>query len=1083
MKILKIEFCNLNSLKGHWSIDFEHPDYLSESIFAITGPTGSGKSTILDAISLALYGQTPRLGLITKNNNEIMTRHCAECSSELTFETVHGRYRCSWSQRRAFGKVSGNLLAQKHEIVNAENGEILAAKIRDVAAKVEEVSGMDFQRFTRSILLAQGDFAAFLQANEDERAPILEQITGTEIYREISIAVHERSRDEKNLLDKLKAELENIKTLDDDEENVLKTNLTNKSQTLQEMQKELKKNEMILAWQKGIIKLKQDLLELEKQQQEQELAEKEFKPKLEKLERGNRASRLESEYKLLLQRRKDLSNEKIALDKLENELVNDRQKLDKMQEIGKTLADKLLTAEEELEKQEPIIQEVIQLDARLAFIKEDLDKSAKVHKKNTEELRKLENEISELQTNEKKTEKLLQKQRIWLEDHKCDAALVDELAGHQVKIESLSQKQQELEEFLIREEKAKKAYQIVEKNTQQKLQQYEKNQKEFSVAEEAQKQALEQFNQLSALGTENDLRVKMHELRSKANFFDVVASLEEHRKKLHKDKECPLCGSKEHPFLGVDPLQESDDFTEKIEALEKQITKLEKSRKHCESTQNNIKDINTKLQVSFTEYQAAKKEKENKLQQFNEIKDELKKFNSAVEQQLKSLLENLAVFSIKEPELKQSKKLLEMLEKRRDDWKKNADQKNVLEAEITKLKINFAHKDQNQKQAAELLAEEKSKLQEQQIQFDALVKDRKIKFADKNPKTVQENLRKALNDAKKAADNARVEQEAFNQKFNLKNGQLKAFNQNIEKLQPEVITLAQNFEIAFNKLNFTDEKEFSLALLSNEDKEAIEKQKKELETNKIGLQSTVNDRRKSLKKEENKKLSEKNTEEIDEIIKNIEKQLQELNKEIVEIRLSLDRNEQAIKEAQKKAEELEKQRLEYNKWESLNKLIGSHDGKKFCNFAQGLTFEVLVRLANEQLLQLSDRYMLIRDFESPLTLNIIDNYLAAEIRSTKNLSGGESFLVSLALALGLSKIASRKIRIDSLFLDEGFGTLDENALELALSTLANLREDGKLIGIISHVYALKERITRQIAVTPQSGGISKLEGSGVQMLN
>jgi exonuclease SbcC len=113
---------------------------------------------------------------------------------------------------------------------------------------------------------------------------------------------------------------------------------------------------------------------------------------------------------------------------------------------------------------------------------------------------------------------------------------------------------------------------------------------------------------------------------------------------------------------------------------------------------------------------------------------------------------------------------------------------------------------------------------------------------------------------------------------------------------------------------------------------------------------------------------------------------------------------------------------------------------------------------------------------------VIDNYQAGEIRSTKNLSGGEAFIVSLALALGLSQMASHNVRVDSLFLDEGFGTLDDEALDTALETLAGLQQEGKLIGVISHVQALKERIATQIQVTPDSGGRSRLSGPGCVQL-
>ena len=135
------------------------------------------------------------------------------------------------------------------------------------------------------------------------------------------------------------------------------------------------------------------------------------------------------------------------------------------------------------------------------------------------------------------------------------------------------------------------------------------------------------------------------------------------------------------------------------------------------------------------------------------------------------------------------------------------------------------------------------------------------------------------------------------------------------------------------------------------------------------------------------------------------------------------------------------------------------------------------------LARLSERYTLLRDKENPLELNVCDSDQAGEIRSTRNLSGGESFIVSLALALGLSSMASRTVRLDSLFLDEGFGALDEDSLDVALDVLASLPDDGKVIGIISHVSSLKERIRKSIQVISMAGGRSRLEeGEGVKAL-
>ncbi len=192
MRILAIHLHNLNSLAGRWSIDFSAPEYVASGIFAITGPTGAGKSTILDAICLALYGRTPRLRQVTRSQNEIMSRRTGACAAEVEFETSQGRYRCHWSQHRARRRPDGQLQQPRHELVDAVTGRVLETRMKAVAEQVERLTGMDFERFTRSMLLAQGDFAAFLQAGPDERAPILEQITGTAVYSRISILVHER---------------------------------------------------------------------------------------------------------------------------------------------------------------------------------------------------------------------------------------------------------------------------------------------------------------------------------------------------------------------------------------------------------------------------------------------------------------------------------------------------------------------------------------------------------------------------------------------------------------------------------------------------------------------------------------------------------------------------------------------------------------------------------------------------------------------------------------------------------------------------------------------------------------------------
>jgi len=281
---------------------------------------------------------------------------------------------------------------------------------------------------------------------------------------------------------------------------------------------------------------------------------------------------------------------------------------------------------------------------------------------------------------------------------------------------------------------------------------------------------------------------------------------------------------------------------------------------------------------------------------------------------------------------------------------------------------------------------------------------------------------------------------------------------------------------------FADEAEYQSACLPEDERKILMQHSQQLSTEQTELLTRATDRTAQLTSEREKEITSDKKENIVARFDDLAINLKTLQQDIGGSRLKLKNNEELKERQQERLVNIEKQKNECNRWSMLHELIGSADGKKYRNFAQGLTFEMMVGHANRQLRKMTDRYLLIRDEAQPLELNVVDNYQAGEIRSTKNLSGGESFIVSLSLALGLSQMASKNVRVDSLFLDEGFGTLDEDALDMALETLAGLQQDGKLIGVISHVLALKERIGTQIQVNPQNGGKSTIVGPGCQFL-
>jgi exonuclease SbcC len=260
-------------------------------------------------------------------------------------------------------------------------------------------------------------------------------------------------------------------------------------------------------------------------------------------------------------------------------------------------------------------------------------------------------------------------------------------------------------------------------------------------------------------------------------------------------------------------------------------------------------------------------------------------------------------------------------------------------------------------------------------------------------------------------------------------------------------------------------------------KNAAEKSKIDANTKLENIKAIVRESEERLAVKFAENICEKSIEELQ--IEQVERKslLDDLLQKIGEKKQILNVDNENRTKNKSKLLEKEAQKQVSNRWERLNTLIGSADGKKYRNFAQALTFEHLIVLANIQLQKMSERYILKRidDWVNPFELSVIDKFQNCEERTAQNLSGGEKFIVSLALALGLANMASKNMSIDTMFIDEGFGTLDSDYLNLALSALSNLQNEGKLIGVISHLSELKERIVTHIKVIPKGNGHSTLK--------
>ena len=426
--------------------------------------------------------------------------------------------------------------------------------------------------------------------------------------------------------------------------------------------------------------------------------------------------------------------------------------------------------------------------------------------------------------------------------------------------------------------------------------------------------------------------------------------------------------------------------------------------------------------------------------------------------------------------------LLRDLTGRRDAWQTRQDEKTAAEKRIGEMKAAL-DKDKALLSSLERDLAARCRDREDLLrQVESLSASRRELFGERNADREEKRLAEAADRAGRAFEKAREEYGKIEKEIGALKEKIALLKEKTGKRAEELAQAEGNLAERISKAGFEDEAGYLSACLTEEARESLADREKALVKEKTELDARRRDKAEALAAERERRLTDQPGETLRETIGACDSDLRQIRVDIGGITNSLSENEKLKEKQQDRLRTLDARKKECARWDDLHLLIGSADGKKFRNFAQGLTFEMMTVHANRQLRKMTDRYLLIRDPSQPLELNVIDNYQAGEIRSTKNLSGGESFIVSLALALGLSQMASRNVRVDSLFLDEGFGTLDDEALETALSTLAGLHQEGKLIGVISHVPALKERIGTQIQVTPGTGGRSSLTGPGCRRI-
>ena len=1079
MKILNLRFKNLNSLYGEWDIDFTNEEFLSNGIFAITGPTGSGKSTILDAICLALYGATPRLGLITKSSNEILSRKTGDCFAEVVFKVATGIYRCFWSQHRAYQSADGNLMDSKHEISNYETGVVLAEKKRDVNELVISKTGMDIDRFTRSILLAQGSFSAFLKATPDERAPILEQITGTEIYSEISIKTHERNRLETEKFNLLQAESNGIIILSKDEEAILLIKLkefeTKESPVVKKIE-ELKNN---IQWKKRLKDFEENFKHAEIELNNVTKQVKQFASRKEFLERVLKAFELNAEYQLHRSFIKNINNLQISLAGFNKRLPNIKGQLEKIDKEYSLTLKNIDLKKLELTAFEPKFKEVRTIDNNLNILNLSISEINKT-------LENLKSKISHLLEHKKSnrgyfesvTQEIIKINK-YINANSNVKKLQEDMNLIKNRILDFSNYRNKIVEKKLEVEHVNKIISEYKYKINNCLELFNKDKYEEQKLIKEIDLVKNKYEGLLNGKLVREYRAELKSLEKEKLLISKIITLEEHRLGLEDGSPCPLCGSIDHPYSkNIDfNLSDIDINIRSLENILEQIEIYESKKNDL----NNLK-INLDNKINSREKELLQLNSKNTeyISSLDRLETDLKELeNKQVEfvSSFKQLANEYKVKSINDPV-----KLVDDLEEKVKAFTiqhKDLLRVTEIQKDLEKDFLRYSSEEVN------LNSELDSKLSEFNIlnsKKNDLSKQRFTLFGVNDPEVIELNLKNEILILEKAKQTLNASKESVKEEFINITANIDSIKSNLHEKTDEFTKHEKKFISLYTTYGFLDLKDYEKHIISLEDKESLQKISRKLNEDLINSNSNKSNTYKQYMSEKEKKLTEFSIEQLSISLIHEELVLKKLIEEKGGLSQKVKQNNEYKKLLAEKTELIENQKNIMCNWKELHAIIGSADGKKFRNFAQGLTFEQMVYFANKELLKLSDRYILIRDTENPLELNVIDNYQAGEIRSTKNLSGGESFLISLSLALGLSNMASNKVSVDSLFLDEGFGTLDNEALELALEALSSLHQHGKLIGVISHISALKDRIPTQIVIKKNVGGRGVVKGPGVKQI-
>ena len=1017
MKILAIRLKNLTSIEGTVEVDFTSEPLRSAGIFAISGPTGAGKSTLLDALCLALYDKAPRFASSVENisladvgDNQInqadvrnlLRRGTSDGYAEVDFLGIDGhRYRSRWSVRRTRNKVSGSLQAQVMQVSDLDTEKEFQGTKRELLNQLTELVGLNYEQFTRTVLLAQNDFATFLKSKGAAKAELLEKLTGTAVYSRISQEIYSRSKTLQAEVDLIRGKMNAI---------------------------ELMSEEDFLALQK----------EKEEWMQQREAG-------------GRRLTVLNEQWQVVR-----------SLQAQEELLARKQQEEQQEKERSGQLAQQLASQEEgwthfkqQCEAIQPDLQKARALDVQIQSRQTDYGQAQLRWKEAAAQVAEQEKKLRAAHEASRASYESLVRLLNWAA---ADEVLSMEQVADFLRRDEADLKDKEQANEVRRQQLEAFAYpSLVEEQSRCR-----EEKKRLQTIAQLTKDELATVAECQRLGKEAavcEQRLAEHRatLETVKRVYDnarmaVGKDVKALRGQLQEGEACPVCGSVQHPYAslheGIDTLfrqleQEFTSASETYQQTNNQFITVQRDWAHHQQEEQRLRALLQQLWVENVQQGGLS-------QPVSEAASESEQADSGLAEHIHGRMEVI------DSRLQELSRLLQAYQRLYEDWQRAdaAVKQQRMRCEQLRMYASRYQLEVQKLSAGEeqrvllqqALSKEQTRFREVEQALQALQQERSALLRGKSVEDAERAMKKKEDELAAELERVRKAVEVLRQRQAGLQGEIKQIASVVEELREKtrsisfplcnssLVEVAASSELAsassvdvFSSVDASST-ELPLAVLADSLSTAIAQQEADNRHTEQRLSA-------------------------------------------IEVRLLQQQKNQEL--MAQVARELEGKQRVAEQWAKLNKLLGSADGAKFKVIAQSYTLNHLLRHANRHLSYLSKRYKL-QQVPGTLALQVIDCDMCDEVRTVYSLSGGESFLISLALALGLSSLSSNNLKVESLFIDEGFGSLDADSLRTAMEALEQLQMQGRKVGVISHVQEMSERISVQVQVHKKINGKSVL---------